>query len=227
MFACILSALTRRVVLSSWLGMLLLAGSYAANAAKLEQLQMPLLPGDFHFLQQLGPALSLFGHYIGTNALPIVIAVGVLAVSVALFRETPWPAMRGWTRVAVGAASVALGIGLIQGWTPWRTVYNAERLQFEPWSVVDSAKKAGMVGNLVLYNWELAERQELQPDRAAATRLLHDNAQALRTRLLPNTSTLGMPSGTEPDIVIIQSESLFDPARLNGAPADTYLRNFH
>ena len=207
--------------------MLLLAASYAANAAKLEQLQMPLLPGDLHFLEQLGPALSLFGHYIGANQLPILIAAGVLAVTIALFFESPWPGMRGWTRATVAVASIALGIGLVQGWAPWRAVYNAERLQFEPWSVVDSAHKAGMVGNLVLYNWELAQRQELLPDRAAATRLMRDNANALRTRLLPNTSSLAMPSGTQPDIVIIQSESLFDPARLNGAPADAYLRNFH
>jgi phosphoglycerol transferase MdoB-like AlkP superfamily enzyme len=221
------SALTRRVILASWIGMLVLVASYAANAAKLEQLQMPLLPGDFHFLQQLGPALSLFGHYIGANAMPNVIALAVLAISIGLFRETPWPAKRGWTRLAVAAISIALGIGLVQGWSPWRAVYSAERLRFEPWSVVDSAKKAGMVGNLVLYNWELAQRQDLRPDRNAAARLLREHAPALRTRLLPNTSTLAMPGGTEPDIVIIQSESLFDPARLNGAPKDTYLRNFH
>jgi phosphoglycerol transferase MdoB-like AlkP superfamily enzyme len=227
LIAIALCALTRRVILASWIGMLVLVASYAANAAKLEQLQMPLLPGDFHFLQQLGPALALFGHYIGANALPILIALGVLAISIALIRETPWAAMRGWTRLVVAAASIALGIGLVQGWTPWRAVYSAERLRFEPWSVVDSAKKAGMVGNLVLYNWELAQRQELRPDRSAATRLLREHAPELRTRLLPNTSSLAMPGGTEPDIVIIQSESLFDPARLNGAPPDTYLRNFH
>ena len=222
-----LSALTRRVVLSSWLGLLLLLATYAANAIKLEQLEMPLLPGDFHFLEELGSAWPLFSHYLGASLLPILVALGLLVVTVGLCRETPWPAMRGWTRVATGLAAIALGAGLVQGWAPMRAVYSADRLRFEPWSVVDSAKKAGMVGNLVLYNWELAKRQELHPDRAAAADLLSANADALRARLLPNSSSLAMPSGTQPDIVIVQSESLFDPVRLRGAPANTYLPNFH
>ncbi|SFN32397.1 LTA synthase family protein [Dokdonella immobilis] len=222
-----LCALTRRVVLSSWLGMLLLVATYAANAIKLEQLEMPLLPGDFHFLEELGSAWPLFSHYLGASLLPIAVALGLVAVTIGLCREAPWPAMRGWTRAATGLAVIALGVGLLQGWAPMRAAYSADRLQFEPWSVVDSAKKAGMVGNLVLYNWELAKRQELHPDRAAAADLLTENAEALRARLLPNASSLAMPSGIQPDIVIVQSESLFDPVRLRGAPANTYLPNFH
>ena len=223
----LLSALTRRVVLSSWIGLLLLIGTYAANAVKLQQLEMPLLPGDFHFLEEIGSALPLFAHYIGTSLLPLLIALALLVLTLALFREAAWPMMRGWTRAGVAVATLALGVGIVQGWAPWRSVYNADRLAFEPWSVVDSARKAGMVGNLVLYNWELAKRQDLRPDRNAATELVRANADALRTRLNPNTSSLGMPSGTQPDIVIIQSESLFDPVRLKNAPANTYLPNFH
>ncbi|MEZ5461437.1 LTA synthase family protein [Dokdonella sp.] len=223
----LLCALTRRVILSSWLGLLLIVGSYAANAAKLEQLEMPLLPGDFHFLSDLGSALPLFSHYMGAGIAPILISVGVLALTIALFREKAWPAMRGWTRVSVAVATIALGVGLISGWAPWRSIYSASRLHFEPWSVVDSAGRAGVVSNLVLYNWELAKRQELRPDRRAAGNLLRAHAESLRLRLAPNSSALGMPEGTQPDIVIVQSESLFDPVRLSGAPADTYLPNFH
>ena len=223
----LLSALTRRVVLSSWIGLLVLVGSYAANAVKLQQLEMPLLPGDFHFLAEIGSALPLFVHYIGTSFLPLLVAVALLVLTLALFREAAWPMMRGWTRAGVTVATLALGIGLVQGWAPWRSVYSANRLAFEPWSVIDSARKAGMVGNLVLYNWELAQRQELRPDRNAARELVRANADALRERLNPNTSSLAMPSGSQPDIVIIQSESLFDPVRLKGAAKNTYLPNFH
>lgn len=223
----LLSALTRRVVLSSWIGLLVLVGSYAANAVKVQQLEMPLLPGDFHFLQELGSALPLFAHYIGTSALPILIGLVLIALTIALCREAPWPAMRGWRRIVVASAVVVLGIGMVQGWKPWRSIYSAEYLHFTPWSVVDSAKHAGMVGNLVLYNWELAKRQNLRPDRAAALTLLREHADALRLRLNPNTSSLAMPSGSEPDIVIIQSESLFDPVLLKDAPKNVYLPNFH
>lgn len=223
----LLSALTRRVVLSSWIGLLLLVASYAANAVKLEQLEMPLLPGDFHFLEEIGSSLPLFAHYIGTSFRPLLLAITLIALTIGLFREAAWPMMRGWTRVGVTALAVALGVGLFQGWFPWRSVYSANRLAFEPWSVVDSARKAGMVGSLVLYNWELARRQELRPDRDAASELVQANVDALREHLNPNSSTLAMPSGTQPDIIIIQSESLFDPARLTKAPINTYLPNFH
>lgn len=227
MIVILLSALTRRPVLSSWLGLLLLVGSYAANTIKLQQLEMPLLPGDFHFLQELGSALPLFAHYIGTSGLPILIGLVLLALTIVLFRESPWSAMRGWMRVVVASAVIVLGVGLVQGWSPWRSIYSANRLNFAPWSVVDSAKKAGMVGTLVLYNWELAKRQNLHPDRAAALALLREHADGLRERLNPNTSSLAMPGGSEPDIVIIQSESLFDPARLKDAPKNVYLPNFY
>ncbi len=71
----LLGALTRRVVLSSWIGLLLLIASHAANTAKLQQLEMPLLPGDFHFLEEIGSALPLFVHYIGTSLQPVLIAL--------------------------------------------------------------------------------------------------------------------------------------------------------
>ena len=224
----LLVALTRRVVLSAWLGLLVLVAGYAANTAKLEQLQMPLLPGDFHFLLDLGAVLPLFTHYIGHNAVPLVGGLALLALSAALVvREPALRSLRGWPRMLLGGASVALLAGLVLGAAPWRALYNAERLHFEPWSVLDSAERAGMVGTLVLYHWELARRTEMKPDRDAAADLLREHASALRTSLAPNTSRIAMPAGTLPDIVIVQSESLFDPARLAGAPQGAYLPNYH
>jgi phosphoglycerol transferase MdoB-like AlkP superfamily enzyme len=221
-----LLTLTRRPVLSAWIGTLLLVATYSANAIKVEQLEMPLLPGDFQFLAELGATLPLFAHYIGTNLVPVLIGVALLVMTIAMYRESPLPALRGWRRLVLALPVAVLGVGLLQGWGPWRQVYCAERLHFEPWSVVDSAKRAGMVGNLVLYNWELARRQELKPDREAAQALLREHADALRTRMNPNSSPLAMPADTLPDIVIVQSESLFNPERLTGAPKNTYLPNF-
>lgn len=222
-----LCALTRRVLLSSWIGLLLLVGTLLANAIKVEQLDLPLLPGDFHFLDNLGAALPLFAHYFSHGGIAILVAVAVLAISVALAWEKPWPALRGGWRLGLGLVTITLGAGLFAGWAPWRSIYSAERLRFAPWSVVDSANKAGAIGNLVLYNWELARRQTLHPDRKAAERLLSQRAEAVRTQLLPNQSALAMPADTLPDIVFVQSESLFDPARLRGAAKDVYLPNFH
>ena len=220
-------ALTRRVLLASWIGGLLLAATFGANAVKVEQLEMPLLPGDFHFLQEIGSSWPLFSHYLGSSGMVLLVVAVILLLTLALVRETPWPAMRGWRRLALATFTLVMATGLLVGWTPWRVVYSAEHLQFAPWSVVDSARQAGVVGNLVLYNWELARRQNLKPDRSAAVRLLGEHAEELRARQYPNHSAWAMPSDTRPDIVIVQSESLFDPARLRNAPARTYLPNYH
>ena len=223
----LLVALTRRVLLSTWLATLLLVVLYATNAAKLAQLQMPLLPGDFRFLADPSSALALFAHYVGHDARVIGALVAVIAISVALAWEPALRRLRGVSRASLGAASLVFIVGLVAGWAPWCSLYNAERLHFEPWSVVDSAERAGVVGNLVLYHWELARRDELSPDHAAAADLLRGHADALRRSFAPNGPGQGMPTGTLPDIVIVQSESLFDPARLAGAAADTYLPNYH
>ena len=53
-----LLALTRRVALSTWLTALFGFALFAANSAKLAELQTPLLPSDFRFLAEPGPALA-------------------------------------------------------------------------------------------------------------------------------------------------------------------------
>lgn len=220
-------ALTRRPILSAWVGSLLLVGIYLANQAKFGQLQMPLLPADFRFLLDPAAAVSLFAHYTSGQGAIIATTLVLLGITIALAFEAPVRALSAWPRAVLGVATLALAVMLGTGATPWRTLYDAQRIGFEPWSVVDSAERAGVVGNLVLYHWELASRAELAPDRRAAEQLLRANIDALRTRFAPNSSAGAMPAGTLPDIVIVQSESLFDPARLTGAPKDTYLPNYH
>ncbi len=223
----ILFALTRRVLLSSWIGAILLVAVYLANQAKFGQLQMPLLPGDFRFLLDPAAAVPLFAHYANGYVTIAVVALAILGITAALAFEAPVRAVRGWKRLASASATLALVVMLAVGSSPWHKLYDAGRIGFEPWSVVDSAERAGVVGNLVLYHWELASRRELVPDRKAAGELLRNHADALRESLAPNTAADALAAGTLPDIVIVQSESLFDPARLAGASRDTYLPNFH
>ncbi|HEY6942819.1 MAG TPA: hypothetical protein VI238_15295, partial [Dokdonella sp.] len=64
----LLLAISRRLLLSTWLTLLALVALYAANAAKLGALQMPLLPADLRFLAEPGPAARLFAHYVNVDA---------------------------------------------------------------------------------------------------------------------------------------------------------------
>ena len=118
----LLLAITRRLVLSVWLVLLVVAALYAANAAKLGMLETPLLPADLRLLADPGPAVELLSKYLHVDTLrALLIGAGVL-LTVALFRERRLRLLAGWRAPAVGAAALLLGGSLVAGASPWRRV---------------------------------------------------------------------------------------------------------
>ena len=218
----VLLALTRRLLLSSWLMLLALAGLYAANSAKLGTLQVPLLPADLRFLAEPGPALRLFSHYLHVDAARWAMVVLGLGITALLVREPRLRMLAGWRAPAFGALALAAACTLTIGASPWRRVYQSAEIGFQPWSPADSALHAGLIGSLLLYHWQTGGGDVPPADRAAAVALLHAYAPQLR-------AALAAPAAPErlPDIVVVQSESLFDPARLRGMPDDRWLRAYH
>jgi hypothetical protein len=217
----LLLALTRRLLLSTWLMLLVLLGLYGANAAKLGSLQTPLLPADLRFLAAPGPALQLFSQYLHVDALHGALIACVLGVTALLARERRLRALSGWQRVVLGAGSLAVCASLVAGATPWRRLYGAGMPAFQPWALAESTSRTGLIGGMLLYHWELGGGDIPEPDREAATSLLEANAPELRAGLAASTDD------ALPDIVVVQSESLFDPARLHGVLSGRYLGNLH
>jgi len=218
----LLLAVTRRLMLSAWFMLLTLGGLYAANAAKLGVLQMPLLPADLMFFANPGPALHLFSQYVHVDALhALLIAVGA-GVTVALLRELPLQALTGKRRLALGAGAVLAGGSLLAGVAPWRSVYNVAEHGFQPWALEQSASRSGLLGSLLLYHWEIGGHGVPSADRAAAVALLEAHAPQLRAGLAVPTT-----HDTLPDIVVVQSESLFDPARLREVLEGRWLPQYH
>jgi phosphoglycerol transferase MdoB-like AlkP superfamily enzyme len=80
----------------------------------------------------------------------------------------------------------------------------------------------GLIGSLLLYHWQIGGGDVPSADRAAATALLQAHAPELRAGFALPTSTEPLP-----DIVVVQSESLFDPARLQGVLSGRWLPQFH
>jgi len=218
----LLLALTRRPLLSTWLVLLGLLGLYGANAAKLGSLQTPLLPADLRFFAEPGPALQLFSQYLHVDALHGVLLACALGITVLLAREPRLHRFARWQRIALGAGSLAVGASLVSGAPPWRHLYGAGMPAFQPWALAESANRTGLIGGMLLYHWELGGGDIPAPDREAAIALLEANAPELRAGLAASTSSDALP-----DIVVVQSESLFDPARLRGVLSGRYLGNLH
>src|SRR5690606_23705483 len=70
--------------------------------------------------------------------------------------------------------------------------------------------------------WQMGDGEVPGADRAAASALLQAHAPELRAGLAATTT-----ARTLPDIVIVQSESLFDPARLAGVLDGRWLPQYH
>lgn len=218
----LLVALTRRLLLSSWLVVLAVAGLYAANAAKMVTLQTPLLPSDLRLLAEPAPALKLFVHYLHFDvAHALLLALGT-AVTLSLCRERRLLVLGGGRRVALGAVALAIGLSLTVGSMPLRRVYQSAESAFQPWALADNVANTGLISSLLLYHWQLRGGAIPAADRAAAVALLKAHAPQVRAALAATTSPQDLP-----DIVVVQSESLFDPARLRTVPSGRYLDRYH
>jgi phosphoglycerol transferase MdoB-like AlkP superfamily enzyme len=215
-------ALTRRVLISMWISLLLLHALYAADAGKMHFLGTPLLPADLRLLGEPGPAIQILGEYLHFNALVIGAMVLGVAFTLALWRERAMATLRGASRAVLAAIAIVLGTTLAAGVAPWPSVYDADRLGFHPWALSESAGHAGLVNTLLLYQWQFAGGDIPKADRKAAATLLLAHADTLRQRLADSGSASDLP-----DIVVLQSESLFDPARLRGVPDGRWLPQYH
>ncbi len=218
----LLLAITRRLVLSVWLVLLLVAALYAANAAKLGMLETPLLPADLRLLADPGPAVELLSKYLHVDTLrALLIGAGVL-LTIALFRERRLRLLAGWRAPALGAAALLLGGSLVAGASPWRRVYEPAQASFHPWQLAESTSNTGLIGSLLLYHWEIGGGEVPSADHAAALALLEAHGPALREGI-----AAGGADAERPDIVVVQSESLFDPALLREVPEGRWLPNYH
>jgi len=151
----LLLALTRRLLLSSWLMLLALGGLYAANSAKLDTLQTPLLPSDLLFIATPGPALRLFVQYLHVDAMRwLLIALGI-AITAALLCERRLRVLTGWRASMLGLLALVASTSLVIGAPPWRRIYQTAEAGFQPWSLSDSAARTGLIGSLLLYHWNI------------------------------------------------------------------------
>jgi phosphoglycerol transferase MdoB-like AlkP superfamily enzyme len=220
-----LLAFSRRLVFSFGLVFLAEALVYQVNVLKVANLGNPLMPADFLMVDQLtkGGAHLLAG-YLPHSPWPYLgLALGI-ALIVAMWRlEPPLFARRAYGKRLVGGAVALLLLGsLLGGMASWSRIYNARVLWLEPWSPSVTANHSGLFSSLMLFHLQYGHGGH-KADPGAARALIAQSRQALQQRL----RTVLPMSGERPDIVVVQSESFFDPATLHGYEDSGFTPNLH
>jgi phosphoglycerol transferase MdoB-like AlkP superfamily enzyme len=211
-------SLTRRPLLSFWLALLLLAALYGINALKLAHLETPLLPADFVMLGTPQASAGLLLHYLPDSHGDWLRLAGLAIVTLALAAWEPAQQHSGRRRrvLHLGIA-LTLAVTLFSGVAPWRSLYAREEARFVPWSPRETVASTGLISGLLQFRWRYAEPIPV-PDRAAAADLLAQVDLGQRPRSVKQSD--------RPDIVILQSESFFDPSRLNGLDERDFVPNY-
>ena len=214
MLALLLLVLTRRTLLSFGLAYLLQAVMYGVNALKVANLGTPLLPADFRMVEQLHKGgLHVLGSYLPHSLLPYLAMLGGAAVVVAMWRYEPplFVQRTGGKRVVTGTLLGLTLVTLLLGMPGWRNLYNGQKLWLEPWSAAATTSHSGLVSSLVMFHLQ-DRRTKQKADPGAVSNLLQTTGDAVFARM----QTPADPGTALPDIVVVQSESFFDPRIVRG-----------
>lgn len=226
MLALLLLALTRRAVLGFVLALLVEGLVYAANALKVAQLGTPLTPADFRMLGQMeGGGGELLAGYLPHSPWPYLALASAVIIIAALARLEPAiMAKRAWrARWALGTVAALLLATLLAAVPAWKQVYDGPRLGMQPWSATATTRQSGLISALMLFRLQYGNAHE-RPDGKAAEALMGRYDQRIRQHMY----ALGRKDGAPlPDIVVILSESFFDPHILNGYPDADPTPNLH
>ncbi|TAN05981.1 MAG: LTA synthase family protein [Rhodanobacteraceae bacterium] len=218
-----LVAWTRRVGWSFVLAFGLQGIIYGVNALKMQNLAVPLMPADFRMVGQLRHGgMELLSGYLPHSTWLLLALVACMVVLVAWFRyEPPLWARRPRRRRTIAAVLLFAAFATLLGGVPfWRGLYNPQLLGMQPWSPPATRQHDGLIGSLLLFHLQYGP-QHRKANVPAALALMARHQPALNAAP-PNTGA------GKPDIVVILSESFFDPTILRGYPPDTDLTpNLH
>jgi phosphoglycerol transferase MdoB-like AlkP superfamily enzyme len=208
--ALLLVVLTRRPLLSLVVVAGLQALVYQAHAIKLHLLADPVGLQDVYFLSDLSPSsLSLLGRYVEH---PVLLGAAVLAAValLALAWRLEKPAFRAFraTHALLAVAAIALPATLVAARQPWSGLYDKALVRPSRFGPMPAVLHAGLMSSLVYEH--LRSGKLVGPVDARALARLFE--------LVPPqpASAVAAPGDALPDIVIILSESLFDPTTMKG-----------
>lgn len=225
LLAFLLLVLTRRAWLSFGLAFMVQGAVFAVSAIKMKNLGTPLLPADFRMVGQLkNGGLHLLGGYLPSSPLPYI-AIGAtiaLIAAVAHYEPPLFPRRTHGRRAVTGFALVGLIGTLLAGVPAWASVYGRDRLGMEPWSAAANAGTNGVVTTIMQFRLQNAGKKKTA-DPAEASRFIASNDMQLRQHM----ANAAANTRQAPDIVVIQSESFFDPGVIRGLENQDFAPNLH
>ncbi|QRP63587.1 LTA synthase family protein [Rhodanobacter sp. FDAARGOS 1247] len=223
LLAALLLAISRRAWLSFALAFLLQGLLYAVNVLKVANLGTPLLPDDFRIVGQLHKGgMHLLSGYLPHSAWPYLgLLAAVIAIVVAWRLEPPLFERRPRLPRALGGGAAALALlTMLVGLQAWTKIYNAKTLWLEPWSAISTTTHSGLVSSLMLFHLQYGKGAH-KPDPITASRLINQSAPALLQSMQAAT-----PAAADlPDVVVVQSESFFDPTIMRGYEHSNFAPN--
>ncbi len=222
LLAGLLLVLSRRVVLSFGLAFLLQGLVYGVNVLKVANLGTPLLPDDFRMVGQLRKGgMHLLAGYLPHSPWPYLGLLAGVALIVAMWRyEPPLFARRTrGKRLLTGGALMLVLVSLLAGLPAWGKIYNGQVLWLEPWSASSTSTHSGLLSSLMMFHLQYGQGKHT-PDRAAAAQLIEQSAASLQQSMQTPAS-----SDPLPDIVVVQSESFFDPTIMRGYETSNFAPN--
>lgn len=201
----LLLALFNRVVLASLVAFVLVFALYFANYLKLKYLAVPVSFGDVYLLENLHlSTLRLLADYFKSGVLFPVLLLAMGLIGVLAWKERVFFHRRSVARACLGGISLFFMISLGMGAQWLGRVYDAHKLRVIPYAPNMTILHAGLLGSLVYSDAERVRTLDEPVDRAAVASLL----------ALPQRPTPATVASQRPDIVIVQSESFFDPGIL-------------
>ena len=222
LLAGLLLVLSRRVLLSFGLAFLLQGLVYSVNLLKEANLGTPLLPDDFRMVGQLRKGgMHLLAGYLPHSPWPYLGLLTGVALIVAMWRyEPPLFARRTrGKRLLTGGVLMLVLVSLLAGLPAWGKIYNGQVLWLEPWSASSTSTHSGLLSSLMMFHLQYGHGKR-KPDRAAAAQLIKQSAASLQ-------QSMQIPTASDPlpDIVVVQSESFFDPAIMRGYETSNFAPN--
>lgn len=203
---------TRRLLLSFLVGFSLQALVYEASRIKLRTIETPVALEDVYFLTGIDLAgIRLFWAYVEEpGRLLAMLCVGLGLLALVAWREKPWFRHLGPGRLALLALTVAAAASLAQARWPWPRLYQDEAAGPTRFTTMPAILHSGLMADLVDKHLERKTRSfdvDETALRDAARRLAASPAGEAGPRPL---------AGMRPDIVVVLSESFFDPRIMRG-----------
>lgn len=206
--ACFVLALSRRPGFSFFLVTTLQVLIYRASSIKLAVLGDPLGLQDLYFVTHLDRAsFAVLSGYVERPWLTIVLVLAAITLLVVVWKiERPAFRLLRPTQLGLLAGSAYLLHGMAVAGQPWKGIYDAQKLRPSRFEAMPAILHGGLMSSLVYTH-----------KRNLNTFQTYDE-QALRklVAVMPPRPKPVAAGAARPDIVVVLSESLFDPRILKG-----------